>query len=151
SVALALFLENSGNRMRNVQEVRRLAPGPIVGTLPRMTSRQVRRMKDGHTPPVAREIYNLARANLARLTRHSPPEDPWNHQVIMVTSAVPGEGKSLTAAHIARSLARSGKTVVLVDADLRCPMQNRLFDSEAAAGLVDILTRNVPPGDVLEE
>ncbi|KAA6407034.1 MAG: hypothetical protein FRX48_09100 [Lasallia pustulata] len=67
----------------------------------------------------------------------------------MVTSAQPGEGKSLTAAELARSLARSGKQVILVDADMREPVQNTLFDDAPSAGLIDVLSGKVLLDDAL--
>ena len=46
---------------------------------------------------------------------------------LLITSAIPGEGKSLTAANLAVTFAQAGNRVILVDADLRQPTQHRLF------------------------
>ena len=60
--------------------------------------------------------------------------------VIMVTSANPGEGKTFTASNLALSIATErDQTVLLVDADLVRPSVNKLFDFEAEMGLVDYL------------
>ena len=60
--------------------------------------------------------------------------------VIMVTSANPGEGKTFTASNLALSIATErDRTVLLVDADLVRPSVNKLFDFEADLGLVDYL------------
>ena len=58
-----------------------------------------------------------------------------------VTSAKPSEGKSLTAANIAISYAMLGKKVLLIDADMRKPMQRRLWRVEKSTGLCDFLAR----------
>ena len=58
-----------------------------------------------------------------------------------VTSAKPSEGKSLTAANIAISYAMLGKKVLLIDADMRKPMQRRLWRVEKPTGLCDFLAR----------
>jgi non-specific protein-tyrosine kinase len=58
---------------------------------------------------------------------------------LLVTSALPGEGKSTTVAHLAVALAQAGKRVVVVDADLRHPAIHRRFGVAARPGLVDLL------------
>jgi capsular exopolysaccharide synthesis family protein len=64
---------------------------------------------------------------------------------VMIASALPGEGKSLTAAILARALSEAyGKRVVLVDADLRRPSIHSLFGLASSPGLNDCLTSNVP-------
>ena len=56
-------------------------------------------------------------------------------QTIVVTSPGPSEGKSTTAANLAAAFAQGGRTTVLIDADLRRPRVDRLFDMEPAPGL----------------
>ena len=64
---------------------------------------------------------------------------------VMIASALPGEGKSLTAANLARALSEAyGKRVVLIDADLRRPSQHSLFGIRNTPGLNDCLVGNVP-------
>ncbi len=57
-----------------------------------------------------------------------------SHRVVMITSAVGGEGKTSLASHLATSLARSGLRTLLIDADLRSPSIHRLFDLPAGRG-----------------
>ena len=69
---------------------------------------------------------------------------------ILVTSAFREEGKSLTAANLAISLAKEAThTVLLVDADLRRPSQHKLFDIKPAAGLSDYLLKDAALPDLL--
>lgn len=64
---------------------------------------------------------------------------------VMIASALPGEGKSLTAAILARALSEAyGKRVVLIDADLRRPSIHSLFGVPSSPGLNDCLATNVP-------
>lgn len=149
AMGLAILMEQSDRRVRSVKDVRRLVAGPVVGALPSLSRNQLHHMIRGELPPVAMETYGMARANLAMALRKSGQADPWHRQIILVTSAIPGEGKSLTAAQLSRSLARSGKTVVLVDADMRRPSQNRLFNTAEPVGLADVLTGNLPLQEAL--
>lgn len=57
------------------------------------------------------------------------------HQVIQITSATPGDGKSLIASNLAISIAKSGRSVLLMDADLRRPRIDRLFGIKCERGL----------------
>jgi capsular exopolysaccharide synthesis family protein len=58
---------------------------------------------------------------------------------ILVTSSIPGEGKSFVAANLAMSLALSGKKVVLVDADIRGPKTSSTFNLYGETGLANYL------------
>jgi capsular exopolysaccharide synthesis family protein len=60
-------------------------------------------------------------------------------QVVMVTSAVKGEGKTSLAGHLALSLGRGGRVTLLVDCDLRSPKTHRLFDVPLEPGLCEVL------------
>ncbi|WP_396626539.1 polysaccharide biosynthesis tyrosine autokinase [Luteitalea sp.] len=67
-------------------------------------------------------------------------------RVVMVTSAVAGEGKTLTASNLAVVLSASyGRSVLLIDADLRRPALHQVFNTVAMKGLGDILAGSEPP------
>lgn len=76
-----------------------------------------------------------------------------DHKVLQVTSPTPGDGKSTVAANLAISMAQSGKSVVLIDSDLRRPRVQKLFGIENEKGLAWLLTqlpRNPSPELVKE-
>ena len=84
---------------------------------------------------VAREAYNLLRANLSFTLRGGNGRGA----VIAVTSACPGEGKSYTSVNLAYSLARAGHKVLLIDADMRRPSLCNVLKAKPTAGLSNIL------------
>ncbi|MFJ5975896.1 polysaccharide biosynthesis tyrosine autokinase [Arthrobacter sp. KFRI-F3372] len=71
-------------------------------------------------------------------------------RTVLVTSSIPGEGKSTTATNLAIALAQAGKTVCLVDADLRRPMVNEYLGLDRNAGLTTALVGDADVNDVLQ-
>jgi capsular exopolysaccharide synthesis family protein len=68
-----------------------------------------------------------------------------------VTSANPGEGKTMVAANLAVSMARAGRRVLLIDADLRRPQLHDMFSVARSPGLSDVMTDEVKPSGALRE
>jgi capsular exopolysaccharide synthesis family protein len=77
----------------------------------------------------------------------SPSDEP--RQVVLVTSASAGEGKSTLAVNLANSLAAMGKKTVLVDFDLRRPSLHNLFDVDLVPGIGNVLAAAVEPLDAV--
>jgi len=69
--------------------------------------------------------------------------------VVLVTSALPGEGKSTLTLSLARAAAAEGLRVMVIDADLRKPSLHELVGMQQGAGLVEVLRREVPLAEVL--
>jgi capsular exopolysaccharide synthesis family protein len=67
--------------------------------------------------------------------------------VILITSALPFEGKSTTAVALAGEISSAGKRVLLVDADLRSPRLHRAFDISTARGLTECLDPSRDPNE----
>ncbi len=86
-----------------------------------------------HPRSPAAEAYRTLRANLSL----SSPDHPL--RTLVVTSAAPGEDKSITLANLAMAMAQGGQRVILVDADLRHPSLHELFDAPNERGLVTLL------------
>lgn len=71
-------------------------------------------------------------------------------RTIMFTSAGPGEGKSTTIANTAVAIAQTGKQVILVDCDLRKPVQHKIF-GKRNRGVTNILVEELPVADLLQD
>ena len=90
------------------------------------------------------EAYRVLRSNLAvSLADLDRPS-------VVVTSSQPGEGKTATAANLARSMALAGRRVVLVDLDLRHPDCHRWFGAHNEFGVSDVLVDRRPVEECLQ-
>lgn len=134
----AIFLfYYADHRFRRNEEVERLLGLPVLATVPLIGDKTVReRGMVAHlrqTSEVA-ESFRTLRASLLL------KEEIRNAPVLMITSAGPGEGKSLVSTNLAISLAQDGRRTLLVAADLRRPVLTRIFDTQPdAVGLADVL------------
>ncbi|MCA1661541.1 MAG: polysaccharide biosynthesis tyrosine autokinase [Novosphingobium sp.] len=105
---------------------------PLLGVVPRSETDPDEALIDPKSP--LSEGYNALRAALLHSTAEGLPP------ILLVTSAQPEEGKTTTSHAIALSLARLGKSVLLVDGDMRRPAVHRLFGISNERGLSSLLT-----------
>lgn len=69
---------------------------------------------------------------------------------VMVTSSIPGEGKSFVSSNLAYSLASSGKRVALLDFDLRNPNTSQLFNLYKEKGIIEYINSNIKPEEIIQ-
>jgi len=91
------------------------------------------------------EAFRSVRTNLQFVNVSDPPRS------IIVTSSMPGEGKSTTAANLALSLADAGLSVVVIEGDLRRPRLLEYMGFEGAVGLTDVLIGRLEVKDALQQ
>ena len=146
-IGLAVALELVNPRVNREDDLLLEQRLPILARVPRMRSRLVRGYLAGREPLPAdvREAYRTLRASLA----NAGPNGGFP-QSVLVTSAAPGEGKTMTAVNLATTLAVPGTRVLLVDGDLRRPMVSMFFRVAARrGGLAELLSGRADPEDVL--
>jgi non-specific protein-tyrosine kinase len=136
--ALVLIAAYLDDRIKTPEDVEEVVGLPTLGSVMRMGGERGRseiyRLVTLLYPRSAvAESYRMLRSNLefARVDRPI--------HTILVTSALPGEGKTVTAANLAIAFALEGRRVLLVDADLRKPAVHTLFDIPNTQGLTTML------------
>lgn len=148
-IAYMLVRHLLDRRVRDPREIERQTHATVVGWIPRQkdlgTSRTFFEADGVHSAagfsPAVEAVREL-RTNLQYMNVDDPP------RVIVVTSPLPGDGKSVTAANLARSLAAAGERTVLIDADLRRPVVAASFGLPDSPGLTDVLAGRVTLSDV---
>jgi len=127
SIALIIFFEWIDDRLANPEEVQSLLGTDVLTVIPALSQKQ--RSKNAEETPELAEGCRILCASMNMAQAAHP------FKMVMVTSALAGEGKSTVAANIASFLAMSGKRVLLVDADLRHPVLDQHFQLDNRKGL----------------
>ncbi len=129
----ALILDNQDDTIRTADDTAKEVGVNILGKLNYMKSSGANpAVLSSPLSPIS-EAFLITAHNISFATSKQPAK------VILVTSPSPAEGKSFVVANLAVTLARLGKKVIAVDADLRRPDLHRLFDIEQENGLADAL------------
>ena len=132
-LALAIALERRDRRVRDPRFMEYVLGGPIIGRIPR--SRALARAGRGTRalPAPEADAFRTVRVNLRRQLELQGTRS------LIVTSAIPGEGKTTLAWNLARIEAAAGSRVLLVEADLRRPSLAKSLEANGAAGLSELL------------
>jgi capsular exopolysaccharide synthesis family protein len=152
---LALLVELRDGSFHSSDQIRQQLGWPVLGDIPRYAAapRSVRkRASDRACHPMLCCYYQTQSwpaESFRRLRTELFLIPDQSSRVVHVTGAGDGDGASTVAANLAISLAQSGKQVLLIDADLRQPVQARNFNVPAQPGLTDILRSNLEPADVI--
>lgn len=139
-VGAALVLETLDDTILTKRDLESAADGiPVLGLVPapektRFGSRSVRKLVTSRTGPFTEAFRTLRSA--IELGQSTGSEI----RSILVTSANSAEGKSTVAAHLAVAFARSGASVLVIDADMHNPTQHELFGIMNKNGLADELS-----------
>jgi polysaccharide biosynthesis transport protein len=131
-VALACIIERLRNGFSLPEQLEATLGLPLIAMLPNISPRTLRRPRKGKTAIAFNASIDKLRGQMRALGEGRP-------RVLMVTSALPKDGKSMFASSLARNAAAAGWRVLLVDCDLGCPSLARLFGLPIAPGLREIL------------
>lgn len=120
-------------RIHSAQALETLTGLPALGVVPLLPVGTTPSMASADLRSPFSEAYRSVRTALQFSTPHGLP------RTLLITSAGPGEGKTTTAAELARNIAQLGRRVVLVDADLRSPSLHKIFAKGNGVGLSSVL------------
>lgn len=144
-VGVAILRTVLDSRVRGESDLRIVTDAPLLGGIaydPDAARKPL--LTQAHAQSPRAESFRQLRTNLqfANVSGHA--------RSMVVTSSLPGEGKSTTAVNLAIALAQAGQTVCLIDADLRRPMINDYLGLDRNAGLTTALVGDADVNDLLQ-
>ena len=145
-VGTALLRETLDSTVSSLGVLEDIAGAPVIGAVPYDSDA-------GSTPLISQigthsprsEAFRVLRTNLQFI---DPDEDK---KVFVITSALPGEGKTTTACNLALALAEGGQLVALVEADMRRPRVSQYLGVVDAVGLTTVLVGRVSLEDAMQD
>ncbi|MBV8675121.1 MAG: hypothetical protein JOZ33_16960, partial [Acidobacteriaceae bacterium] len=147
STLAAVLRERLDGTIRNTAQLRSVTAALILGIVPAITCRSWLARPNPASEVLARPTSMFAeqlRALWLRLDRAR------KGPIVLVTSSIPHEGKSMIAMSLARLMAASGCKMVIIDADLRCPTVHRTMGMRRSPGLTDLIAGTANINEVIQ-
>lgn len=142
-IMLASLVEYLDDTIKDPDEIDELVGAAVLGTVPRLSEDEPMLVTRAEPKSALIEAFQTIHANLNFASV--------DHAVnsLVITSAGPGEGKTFVVANLALTMARQGKQVIVVDADLRRPTLHKRFGIDNAEGLTTVLASDRSIEEVL--
>ncbi|MBI2303818.1 MAG: polysaccharide biosynthesis tyrosine autokinase [Chloroflexi bacterium] len=140
SLGLAFFLEFLDDTIKSVEDISQFLGLASLGAIFRITGKKIedKLVTRLHARSPITEAYRGLRTSLQFTSVDRPLRS------LLVTSASPMEGKSTTVANLGIVMAQGGKSIVIVDSDLRRPIMHRFFQLPNTQGLTTLLVEDNP-------
>ena len=145
-IGLAVLRSVLDTRIHSLHDIDLVTDAPMLGGITNDPDARLRPLVVHSDPKNPRaESFRSLRTNLQFVNIEGGPRS------FVVTSSIPGEGKSTTTANLAIALAETGARVALVDGDLRLPRVAEYMGIEGGVGLTDVLIGRAELADVLQK
>jgi succinoglycan biosynthesis transport protein ExoP len=145
-IGVAVLRSILDTRIHSLHDIELVTDAPMLGGItfdPEASKRPLVVHADPKNPRA--ESFRSLRTNLQFVNVEGGPRS------FVVTSSIPGEGKSTTTANLAIALAETGARVALIDGDLRLPRVAEYMGIEGGVGLTDVLIGRAELADVLQK
>ncbi len=141
----AILLEMQDRTLKSIPEIKQKFAYQVLGIVPldSLQDSQEGIVVQREPDSFASEIYRMIQTNLKFLSVKRQPK------VILITSSVPGEGKSTVAANLAAAMAQLERKVLIIDGDLRKASQHHLWQVNNQSGIKDVVAHKTPLAQVL--
>lgn len=145
---VAFLLEFLDDRVKTTDALERLLQMPLLGMTPSVKGDDpaVHALMTKEDPASAvAESFRSLRTNLLFASKEGTPK------VLVLTSAMPSEGKSSSCINLATAFAQANSKVLVIDADLRKPTAHKRLKLDNSVGLSSFLTSQAETADVIQE
>lgn len=151
-LVLVFVLENLNPRLYSPKQVEQVTGSTVIGKLPRLPRKYRWNVFAGHVGGA--EAFRRLRINVVSQTQGKTLSLMTKSKIsrtLVVTSAIPKDGKTTVSANLAIALATAGESVILVDCDLRRPNLNKAFGLDNETGLSNVLKGEARLSEVVRE
>lgn len=138
-LGILLLIGKLDDRYISVSELEAHSELDVVGLIPRLKSSEMHALEEGDKRHILVESFRNIRSSMLFM-----PAGDFNPKSFLISSAIPGEGKSTLATDLAVTMALSGSKTLLIDGDLRRGRLNRHFAAKSEPGLAEVLKEMVP-------
>lgn len=142
-IGLAFLFEYLDTTLYTKEQIESVTRLTTLGEIPVVGKSLQNTMLNGHS--LHGEAFRYLRTSLYLFDSQTQPK------TLLITSAMPREGKSTIVANLAVAIAQSQRKVIVVDADLRLPTQHEIFHVPNQVGLTSVLRQEVAVLDALQE
>ena len=145
-LGILLLIGKLDDRYISVSELEAHSELDVVGLIPRLKASEMEVLEENDKRHILVESFRNIRSSMLFM-----PAGDFNPKSFLVSSAIPGEGKSTLAMDLAVTMALAGSKTLLVDGDLRRGRLNRHFAAKSEPGLAELLKETAQLNDTIVE